>query len=276
MLTPEEIMDARRFPRVGKCIYCGSVEDLTDEHVLPLGLSGTAVLPDASCKECAKITGRFEQDVLRGPMQQVRVFRELKSRTKHRDAPKTKELQIATDDSEAQPIGVGFTEGPVVYTFPVFEVPAFVLPEGYAQGIRLKGFATCAFGKLPEEVMKEQHQAQSMSWSESHRYTSFARMLAKIGYANAFGRGLEMGVVDPFPQIPPIVSSILGTTDDIGMWVGTFPKPPEIHEGVLHRINLSTLSGREDILVTEVQIFADSETPCYGVILGQSNLKLTG
>jgi len=274
MLTPDEIMDGRRFPSVGKCIYCGSMEDLTDEHVLPLGLSGTAVLPDASCKDCAKITGRFEQDVLRGPMQQLRVFRELKSRTKHRDAPKTKELLIATDDSETQPVSVGFTEGPVVYTFPVFEVPAFVLPAGYVQGIRLKGLATCTFGKLPDEVMKEQHQAQSMSWSENHRYTSFARMLAKIAYANAIGRGLEMGVVDPFPRIPPIVSSILGTTDDIGMWVGTFPKPPEIHKGILHRINLSTLSGREDILVTEVQIFADSETPCYGVILGPSNPKL--
>lgn len=225
MLKPEDVLDAHRFPRVGRCIYCGSTEKLTDEHVLPLGLSGTAVLPDASCTECAKITGRFEQDVLRGPMQQVHVFRELKSRTKHRDAPKTKELQIATADSEAQTVNVGFTEGPVVFTFPVFEVPAFVLPDVYTQGIRLKGFATCAFGKLPEQVMKEQHQAQSMSWSESHRYTSFARMLAKIAYANAVGRGLEMGVAEVFPEIPPIVSSILGKTDDVGMWVGTFPKP---------------------------------------------------
>ena len=75
MLTPVGIFDAHRFPRVGKCIYCGSTDKLTDEHVLPLGLSGTAVLPDASCTERAKITGKVEQDVLRGPMQQVGVFR---------------------------------------------------------------------------------------------------------------------------------------------------------------------------------------------------------
>jgi len=272
MLNPNEILGARRFPRVGKCIYCDSADNLTDEHVLPLGLSGTAVLPDASCKECAKITGRFEQDVLRGPMQQVRVFRGLKSRTKHRDAPATKEIQIATDDSGPQSVSVGFTEGPVVLTFPLFEVPAFVLPEGYTQGIRMKGIATCAFGATPDEVVKE-CGVQSLGWSENYRYASFARMLAKIAYANAVGRAMEMGVKDLFPVIPPIVSSILGKTEDIGMWVGTLTKSPEKHDGVLHRINLSTLTGREDILVSEVQIFADSETPCYGVILGPSNLK---
>ncbi len=111
--------------------------------------------------------------------------------------------------------------------------------------------------------------------SENHRYVSFARMLAKIAYANAIGRAMEMGVKELFPALPPIVSSILGTTEDVGMWVGTLTKPPEKHDGVLHRINLSTLTGREDILVSEVQIFADSETPCYGVILGPSDLKLT-
>lgn len=274
MLNPNDILDAHRFPRVGKCIYCGSTENLTDEHVLPLGLSGTAVLPDASCKECAKITGRFEQDVLRGPMQQVRVFRGLKSRTKHRDAPQTKELQITTDDSGPQSAQVGFTEGPVVFTFPLFEVPAFLMPEDYTQGIRMKGVACCAFGATPDEVAKERG-VQSLGWSENHRYVSFARMLAKIAYANAIGRAMEKGVKDLFPMTPPIVSSILGTTEDIGVWVGTLTKPPEKHDGILHRVNLSTLTGRDDILVSEVQIFADSETPCYGVILGPSNLKLT-
>jgi len=35
---------------VGKCIYCGSTEDLSDEHVILYGLYRTSELEDASCK----------------------------------------------------------------------------------------------------------------------------------------------------------------------------------------------------------------------------------
>lgn len=268
-----QILDGTRYPSVGKCIYCGSTDDLTDEHVVPLGLSGTAVLPDASCTECAKITGKFEQHVLRGPMQQVRVFRDLKSRTKHRDAPQAKEFQVSNANAEAETVTVGFAESPVVFSFPVFDVPAFLKPDGYTKGIRMTGIATCAFGVRPEESLK-QFDAQTLSWQENHRYDSFARMIAKIGYANAVGQALALGVKEPFPQLPAVASSILGKTEDIGLWVGTLSKPPESHFGILHRVNLSTLTGQDEILVAEVQIFADSESPSYGVILGKSNFKL--
>jgi hypothetical protein len=33
---------------------------LGDEHIVAYGLGGTIVLPEASCKECEKETGRIE------------------------------------------------------------------------------------------------------------------------------------------------------------------------------------------------------------------------
>jgi len=36
--------------RIGKCIYCGSTEALSDEHIIPLGLNGAWILEQASCK----------------------------------------------------------------------------------------------------------------------------------------------------------------------------------------------------------------------------------
>ena len=78
----------------GRCIYCGTIDALQREHIIPFGLSGSAVLPKASCRRCAEITGRFENDVLRGPLWAVRVYRKLRSRRKHKDAPQTEILKI--------------------------------------------------------------------------------------------------------------------------------------------------------------------------------------
>lgn len=47
------------------CIYCGSTENLTDEHIIPYGLGGRWVLPKASCSECSKITSKFENNCLK-------------------------------------------------------------------------------------------------------------------------------------------------------------------------------------------------------------------
>lgn len=50
---------------IGQCIYCGSTDQLTDEHYFPLSLGGKDVLRDASCLDCAKkINSRIESKVL--------------------------------------------------------------------------------------------------------------------------------------------------------------------------------------------------------------------
>jgi hypothetical protein len=51
-----KVLDGKRSSPVGYCIYCQATDELTNEHILPFGLSGTAVLPKSSCKACAKIT----------------------------------------------------------------------------------------------------------------------------------------------------------------------------------------------------------------------------
>jgi len=63
-----QITETTRFPPVGYCIYCGSTDDLRDEHVVPLALDGTLILPDSSCKACADMTSRLDLEVLRGFM----------------------------------------------------------------------------------------------------------------------------------------------------------------------------------------------------------------
>lgn len=68
---------------------------------------------------------------------------------------------------------------------------------------------------------------------------------------------------DPF-----VITAILGDKDDIGCWVGTITKPVETHPDHLHRILLhhDNVNG---LLLAEVQLFSDSQTPSYGVIIGK-------
>lgn len=49
--------------RSDRCIYCGVKNDLTDEHIVPFGLWGRLLYPDASCKECAAAINVFETQV---------------------------------------------------------------------------------------------------------------------------------------------------------------------------------------------------------------------
>src|SRR6185436_305115 len=67
-----EIRTTTRVSPVGFCIYCGSKENLSDEHVVPFGLGGNAILPEASCHSCSAITSAFEGKVLRGFMLEAR------------------------------------------------------------------------------------------------------------------------------------------------------------------------------------------------------------
>jgi hypothetical protein len=59
-VTPIDIIsETKRFPPVGRCVYCGVYSDkLEMEHVLPFGIAGNAMLlPKSSCRTCASITG---------------------------------------------------------------------------------------------------------------------------------------------------------------------------------------------------------------------------
>jgi hypothetical protein len=65
---------------VGRCIYCGANDSLTDEHPIPFSLGGPAILYKASCEACAKITSRVERTVSRDDFLLFRTKLELPTR----------------------------------------------------------------------------------------------------------------------------------------------------------------------------------------------------
>lgn len=255
-------LDGLRYAPIGLCIYCGSTQDLTKEHILPFGLSGTAILPDSSCRACARVTGATEQKVLRGPMWPIRVYRDLLSRTKHKDAPDCYPLTIVRGGTEVQ-LEVAIEDLPLLLHFPVFSPPAFLHLDGYTHGIRMIGVNTISFGPKPEDIARKLG-AESIKLTQTHEPTAFARMIAKIAYAWAAAES-QLRLLKGASFVVP---SILGSADDVGRWVGTITEPTQKHEALLHRIIMHE-DRHKNLLVAEVHLFSDSETPRYGVILGE-------
>jgi hypothetical protein len=257
-----KILNNLSYAPIGRCIYCGATEDLQKEHILPFGLSGTAVLPESTCSRCATITGHIEQKVLRGPMWGLRIYRGLRSRTKLKEGPKRYPLKIIKNGTE-ELIELPINEFPILLHFPVFEPPAYLNPNAYEKGIMVKGVLTVSFGPRPEDVARSLG-AKSISIRQYQEPVAFARMIAKIAYSFAVAEGK----LSLLRGTSPVVSAILGKTDDIGRWVGTVTDPIEKHDGLLHRILIHEDAVRH-LLIGEVHLFSDSETPRYGVVLGE-------
>lgn len=250
------------YPPVGHCIYCPEVQNLSKEHIIPFGLNGNAVLSAASCARCRKITGVFEAQVLRGPMRAVRVLRKIQSRKKHEGAPLTERLRF-TRNGVSETVVLPIERFPILLHFPTFVPPRF-LTGGQNSGIDVTGVVTISFGPRPNVVARELGAQELLLESRGDRPVPFARMIAKIGYAMAFAVGALNRLEGPSPVIP----SILGEVDDIGRWVGTLTDPIRRYPELLHRIAIREDRERR-FLLAEVQLFSDSETPSYGVILGQ-------
>lgn len=256
------VLDNSSYAPVGYCIYCGATARLETEHILPFGLGGTCTLPQSTCRQCATITGSFERAVLRGPFQPLRVYRRLKSRTKHRDAPTTLPLTLVRNREE-QTIARKVEDYPLLVHFPLFDPPAYVTRSTeYKGGITISGIATIRVGPHPDDVARSLGATQ-LKLTTDLQPVAFARMIAKIGYAFAAAEGTIKDLEGERLLLP----ALLGQTNDIGRWVGTLTNPFETHSGYVHRIGVH-YDNEKGLLIAEVQLFADSQTPSYGVILG--------
>ena len=169
-------------------------------------------------------------------------------------------------DGKEQAIELKIDDYPTLLHFPLFAPPAHLTrsPE-YKTGIVISGIASVLFGPRPDDVAKSLG-ATELKLTANSQPVAFARMIAKIAYAFAAAER----ATDDIEGQPFVLPAILGQQDDIGRWVGTLTRPIEAHPGELHRIIIHH-EKEKGLLSAEVQLFADSETPSYGVVLG--NLK---
>jgi hypothetical protein len=113
----------RIYPAVGRCIYCGAVDGLQDEHIIPLGLGGRYVLPKASCRNCGSKTSAFERTCQRTMYGPLRLLYGLPSR-RNTHRPETLPLRVKRRaDSDWEYIPVLQSKYPFLITFPYLGMP---------------------------------------------------------------------------------------------------------------------------------------------------------
>lgn len=245
-------LDNRDYRPVGSCIYCGSTEDLTDEHIFPRSLWGTAKLPKASCPACRGIASKFELTCARMIFGPFRMVHELP--TDHRKRRLTHlALEIERD-------GVIETREVEIPDYP--GVPVVVLSWA-APGILRRRPARSGFEDVkPHSALLELSDRNErldrlgvrpgdsvyMPWAFDP--VPFALSIAKICYALAVG---EFGMDRFEPYLPRIIR---GDHRHIPYLVGrtlharTFPGERD-HEGFFEILP----RGRRNYLCASIQLF---------------------
>ncbi len=267
---PEEIRNTIRAASAGLCIYCGRTEDLTDEHVVPFGLGGNLVLPDASCSECNKITSAFERRVLRGFMEDARVAGGFPTR-RPKERPTSIPIQIKRDGN-LESVQLPTSEALGMLVLPKLDRNAFLAGKPATHGVKVVGTQMISFGTQPKDVATALNTRTLQSTAHVDA-TSFVRMLAKIGYSFA------VASIGPYPLSEvPVLPLIQGKADDGSTWIGSADYRIEGVEDKKpqHALALVWVSGTygdvaEKVLVAQVKLFANSGATGYEVVVRRSS-----
>jgi HNH endonuclease len=246
------------FGAPGRCIYCGSTDGLTDEHILPYGLGGNYIFEKASCKRCAKITGAAEQRLMRGTMWPTRLKQNIQSRTA---GPETMPLYLFDDGTEAERVDLK--------------------PDDFPEYMALLGFdpAGILVGATPTEVpmtypcFYRGREFDDRMSKLGKRYLSIhapspleiCQVLAKIAHSLAMA-----DCVGGAPTFQPLLPDlVLGryTTPTYLVGCPTL-QPPDPEPNIIHRANLQ-LTPDKSLLLCRIRLFENLRAPEYCVVVGR-------
>jgi hypothetical protein len=229
---------------------------------IPSAFGGTLVLPEASCRECEKITSALETHCVEQMVRNMREHLGLHAR-RHK---KNRTHLPATVDRGAGPeiVRVPLHEHPAALFMFSFDPPRLLFglddPEGgFAGRITIKPMAV-DLGARADRLGGKVDLIQRGGFDAP----IFGRMLAKIAHAFAVA---ELGVSGFTPFLNDL---ILGkptrhTAQFVGGSFDASPKGKERNE-----ISISLLSAvHRDYYVVRLRLFADMEMPTYLVVAGE-------
>lgn len=255
-LTNPEPVPLKRY--IGRCIYCGSTENLTDEHILPRGLKGPWKLLKGSCLSCNQITSAFEKHVLR---EQFILPRAALGLPTYHPKKRPQKFSFGVEkEGHKETIVLPVSNCPPLFMMLTLKKPRYIEDYDYEKGVKVTGASLHG----PElSKIKEKLKIDSLSITANISGNCFERMLAKIAYGMTI---LTYGP-DALGECY-VLPCILGQKDDAGYWVGSsgrdFAALPV--EKQLHRIFMM-VKGNE--VGASIRLFANYHTPEYLVIIGK-------
>jgi len=259
-------MDSKlvRYGPASSCIYCGSTENLTDEHVLPFGIAGNAVIfTKASCKSCAKATSSIEASVL---SQTLGLFREkygVPTRHPKRRTGRAQRWVVSRSDTgKITPLNRK-VEGdvrdlPAAY-LALHLPPAKLLA---AENANSEAKIWMWHNTTAEELtLLQKNQALHLG---KFRPSDMYRFLAKIAHGIAVG---ELGTEVFSPSLTGI---ILGTDEDYPRCIGGLielepPDPEQLH---VWNVGWARTPDGRGYAIVRLRMYALLGAPTYLIIAG--------
>lgn len=251
--------ESKRYKPVGRCIYCPSTEQLTEEHILPDGMGGRMVLPDASCKDCRIMTCHFEGQVMRGMMWPLRIaFGVRGSKRRIPEEIKTYVPNMHDDGASLQTRAP--SDIPAKAVLPVFKRGPGMLCD---QPRDAKSDADFVLIYDPVAAERAQERGEYGVSIFAHE-KSFMRMLAKIAHAQAVAAygvdGFEPFLLDIIADRASDWCYFIGGDIEIG--------DDRDHDGEEIWVNLA-YNPLNDLLVSKMQFFTSLGAPVYTVVIGR-------
>lgn len=253
---------------IGKCIYCGSTNNLHDEHVIPESLNGVRLLEKGSCGDCGKITGKFEGSYARDSMLPVRTALNMKSKRSKSKRPTEFPMRFIKDGKEKiinVPVDDHYSIIPLVEIGPTGKYPHIPHALGLQHGeYRIQPFQIRSNEHI--EYLKRKYDADGIGVDFHINVIGFLRMIAKIAYCSIVWRYGLSNIGRRY-----IVPAILGTSNDILQWVGSDGEQRTYEESKRMDTDhvVDTWFTPDGDLRARVKFFKKSLTPEYDVIVGQ-------
>jgi hypothetical protein len=269
IVFPLEIISPKKlYDPVGRCIYGEShTGKLEEEHVVPFGIAGDSViLPEASCRSCAKITGKVEQFCLRGMLGNFRMAIGAPTR-RPKERPKTVAVRTGTLSQDArtvdnvQTITISPTD---LVMFPSFTFPGAGILEG----------------RNPETDINYQVNIHSLvdqakDFSRKHGAVetpvifpmASLRMMAKIAHSYAVA---ELGPDSFRPYLLDLILCRIHELNFALQWIGCEPTvPPPTADLFSLKCNKFILPDGKRYVIVHLRLFPFFSTPLYHVIVGE-------
>jgi hypothetical protein len=253
---------AEKYKPADHCIYCGSTDNLSDEHMIPYGLQpkgGDWFLPKASCDKCADITKRFEGLCLQGTLGPLRAKLNLKSRSK----PKVT-VELTTnyrDDGRLEKKLVPLEEFPMVclgFDWEAAGLLRHVEPTTEFAGRQIVRYAE-------GELEKSLRDGEAIKIAKVGQL-DYAKMLAKIAHSYAVAKFGESAFEPVLPNL------ILGKNARAPYFVGGDKSgAPLVNQpAILHDVypQACDLNGVPHLLIG-IRLFAFIGMPRYLVVAGK-------
>ena len=257
--------DHMRFEPARVCIYCGSRGvSLSQEHIIPLGLNGNLLLPEASCEACSKATQKIEEFCLKKMLINTRTRHKLRTR-RPKNRPKSFVVDIGDPSgaTAAKVVSVDYLPTQS-FAMPAYDLPGMVQDEHDDSKLSREILASMSAADAEGLVGLGGGTKPVAMTIGTIDFRIFDRMLAKIAHSYAYA------MLGPTGFEPRLANLIRYGGKASRLWVGGYAKryPPSQHLWEIGMGEMRSPSGKTFTCVA-IRLFSWMATPIYVIAVGE-------